>query len=90
MDDIVVVDTGSTDRTKEVAARFGARVFAPGSRGLGPALEEFLALGTFQLLERHRNNNGLTVLEALRPTTTKRRFFSHISNSKGRVNSHVR
>ncbi|MCS6852418.1 MAG: glycosyltransferase [Gemmataceae bacterium] len=27
VDDIVVIDTGSTDRTKEVAARYGARVF---------------------------------------------------------------
>ena len=27
VDDIIVVDTGSTDRTKEVAARFGAKVF---------------------------------------------------------------
>jgi GT2 family glycosyltransferase/Flp pilus assembly protein TadD len=27
VDDLVVVDTGSTDRTKEVAARFGARVY---------------------------------------------------------------
>jgi glycosyltransferase involved in cell wall biosynthesis/tetratricopeptide (TPR) repeat protein/predicted O-methyltransferase YrrM len=26
-DELIVVDTGSTDRTKEVAARFGARVF---------------------------------------------------------------
>jgi tetratricopeptide (TPR) repeat protein len=27
VDDIVIADTGSTDRTKEVAARYGARVF---------------------------------------------------------------
>src|SRR5215467_136999 len=27
MDEIVVVDTGSTDRTRDVAGRFGARVF---------------------------------------------------------------
>jgi GT2 family glycosyltransferase/tetratricopeptide (TPR) repeat protein len=44
---------------------FGERGEAPGSRGLWPAVEEFLAQGTFRLLERHTNNNGLTVLEAL-------------------------
>ncbi len=27
VDEMIVMDTGSTDRTKEVAARFGARIF---------------------------------------------------------------
>ena len=37
------------------------------TRGLWPAVEEFLALGTFRLEERYTNNNGLTVLEPVRP-----------------------
>jgi hypothetical protein len=35
----------------------------PGSPGLWPAVEEFLAQGTFTLKERFKNNNGLAVLE---------------------------
>src|SRR5262249_31763580 len=40
----------------------------PGHRGLWPAVEEFLALGTFRVKERHAHNNGLTVLEAVAAT----------------------
>jgi GT2 family glycosyltransferase/tetratricopeptide (TPR) repeat protein len=43
---------------------FGERGEKPGSRGVWPAVEEFLAQGTFRLLDRHMNNHGLTVLEA--------------------------
>jgi GT2 family glycosyltransferase/Flp pilus assembly protein TadD len=50
-------------------AAFAERGEAPGSRGLWPAVEEFLALGTFRLRERLTNNQGLTVLEAVRPAT---------------------
>jgi GT2 family glycosyltransferase/Flp pilus assembly protein TadD len=46
---------------------FGERGEAPGSRGLWPAVEEFLAQRNFRLLERHTNNHGLTVLESIRP-----------------------
>lgn len=42
---------------------FGDCGESPGHRGLWPAVEEFLAQGTFQLKERFLNNNGLTVLE---------------------------
>src|SRR5262249_33852626 len=41
---------------------FGERGEIDGHRGLWPAVEEFLALGTFRLLQRYENNNGLTVL----------------------------
>lgn len=44
---------------------FGERGEAEGHAGLWPAVEEFLARGTFRLKERYTNNNGLTVLEAL-------------------------
>jgi hypothetical protein len=46
---------------------FGEKGEAEGHRGLWPAVEEFLAQGTFRLKQRVANNNGLTVLEALRP-----------------------
>jgi GT2 family glycosyltransferase/tetratricopeptide (TPR) repeat protein len=36
---------------------------AAGHRGLWPAVEEFLAQGTFRLKQRFTHNNGLTVLE---------------------------
>jgi len=35
--------------------------------GLWPAVETFLARGTFALREKHEHNNGLTVLERVRP-----------------------
>lgn len=42
---------------------FGATGETPGQQGLWPAVEEFLAAGTFRLKERYTNNNGLSVLE---------------------------
>jgi hypothetical protein len=42
---------------------FGAQGESPGHRGLWPAVEEFLAQGTFWVRARHDHNNGLTVLE---------------------------
>ncbi|MBM4140568.1 MAG: glycosyltransferase family 2 protein [Nitrospira sp.] len=35
-DDIVVVDSGSTDRTVEIAKEFGCRVFIEDWKGYGP------------------------------------------------------
>jgi hypothetical protein len=35
-----------------------------GHWGLWPAVEQFLAEGTFRLMRRYDNNNGLTVLDA--------------------------
>lgn len=35
-DDIVIVDSGSTDRTLEIARDFGCRVFVEGWKGYGP------------------------------------------------------
>jgi glycosyltransferase involved in cell wall biosynthesis len=43
---------------------FGETGEAEGQPGLWPAVEEFLARGTFRLKARHANSNGLTVLEA--------------------------
>jgi hypothetical protein len=46
---------------------FGAAGETAGHRGLWPAVEEFLAEGAFRLAEKYENNNGLTVLERVRP-----------------------
>jgi hypothetical protein len=37
-----------------------------GGRGIRSAVEEFLRVGTFRLLENHRHNNGLMVLERVK------------------------
>jgi len=42
---------------------FGERCETPGHAGLWPAVEEFLAQGTFRLNSREHHNNRLTVLE---------------------------
>jgi len=42
---------------------FADRGEEPGHRGLWPAVEEFLAEGSFRLKERFTNNNGLSILE---------------------------
>jgi tetratricopeptide (TPR) repeat protein len=44
-------------------ATFGERGETDGHRGLWPAVEEFVAEGSFRIKERLENNNGLTVLE---------------------------
>jgi hypothetical protein len=44
---------------------FGDQGESAGHRGLWPAIEEFLAQGTFRLKARYANNNGLTVLERI-------------------------
>jgi hypothetical protein len=47
---------------------FGTHGEVEGQRGLWPAVEEFLARGTFRLKQRYENNNSLTVLEAVAPS----------------------
>jgi hypothetical protein len=42
---------------------FGEKGETEGQRGLWPAVEEFLAEGSFRLKQRFTNNNGLAVLE---------------------------
>src|SRR5262249_25721806 len=42
---------------------FGERGETDGHQGLWPAVEEFLAGGTFRLKQRYENNNGLAILE---------------------------
>jgi tetratricopeptide (TPR) repeat protein len=44
---------------------FGEVGESEGHRGLWPAVEEFLARGTFRLKARYQNNHGLAVLERL-------------------------
>ncbi len=44
---------------------FGQEGETEGHQGLWPAVEEFLAQGTFRLHSRYENNNGLTVLAAV-------------------------
>jgi len=39
-DEIVVVDSGSTDKTPDIARNHGARVFSFGWSGFGPAKQE--------------------------------------------------
>jgi GT2 family glycosyltransferase/Flp pilus assembly protein TadD len=42
---------------------YGEKGETDGHKGLWPAVEEFLAEGTFRLKQRYENNNGLAVLE---------------------------
>jgi hypothetical protein len=44
---------------------YGERGEVEGQAGLWPAVEEFLARGTFRLRQRYTHNNGLAVLEAV-------------------------
>ena len=56
VDEVVVVDTGSTDRTKEVAARFGARIFD------FPWIDDFAAARNEAL--RHATGDWILWLDA--------------------------
>ena len=56
VDEVVVVDTGSADRTKEVAARFGARVFD------FPWIDDFAAARNEAL--RHATGDWILWLDA--------------------------
>ena len=44
---------------------FGDKGEQEGSRGMWPAVEEFLAEGSFRVKQRFENNNGLTILERI-------------------------
>jgi hypothetical protein len=62
-------------RVRRLIAVLGAAAYdedgeAPGHKGLGPALAEFVAEGTFRVKEEHPQGHGLTVLEAVRPEET--------------------
>jgi dolichol-phosphate hexosyltransferase len=50
VDQVIVVDNGSTDRTAEVAARFGARVIQEARRGYGRAYKSGLQAATCDVI----------------------------------------
>ncbi len=76
-DEIVVVDTGSTDRTQEIARDFGAKVFeftwindfaAARNAALSHATGDYAFwLDADDVLERHQCDNLRRLLDGLRP-----------------------